>query len=194
MIFEVLGIIELDSIADGYIALDAVIKAAPVSVFKAEILNPGKFIIFLTGEVASVEFSMDAGIEAAGESVLDHVLLKNLSSQVVPVINVNQSDAGFEKAETAANLDALGIIETYTLASAIDAADRSAKAASIRVRSIVSGNETGGKGVTTISGKIGDIEYAMESVVDYLTARNQLYRKVVIPGPPPELKGFLCGN
>ena len=123
---EVLGIIELDSIASGYIVLDAVIKAAPVSVLKAEMLNPGKFIIFLTGDVASVEFSMDAGIEAGVEAVLDHVLLQNLSSQVFPAM---EKGGGPVSSSTGGNrLDALGIIETYTTASAIEAADAAAKA------------------------------------------------------------------
>ncbi len=185
MIPEVLGIIELDSIADGYLTLDAVIKAAPVSVLKAEMLNPGKFIIFLTGDVAAVEYSMDAGLEAGDERVLYHTLLKNLHSQVFPAFN---------EPKIGGSLDALGIIETYTAASAIEAADRTAKAADIRVRSIVSGNETGGKGITTISGEIGDVEYAMESVLGYLSAKDQLCRRAVIPGPPVEMKGFLSGN
>ena len=192
---EVLGIIELDSIAAGYMALDAVIKAAPVSVLKAEMLNPGKFIIFITGEVAALEFSMDAGIEAAGTSVLDHLLLKNLSGQVYSAIK-KPGSAGKAAVDDkdGRSLDALGIIEPRTVASAIGVADKTAKAADIRVLSIISGNETGGRGITTISGEIGDVEYAMDSVLEYLSAKNQLFRKTVIPGPPAEMKGFLSGN
>jgi microcompartment protein CcmL/EutN len=193
---EVLGIIELDSIADGYLALDAVIKVAPVLVLRAEMLNPGKFIIFITGEVAAVEYSMDAGLEAVNERVLYHTLLKNLHSQVFPAITAAGDGIGGGGCapESSSTRDSLGIIETFTAASAIEAADRTAKAADIRIRSIVSGNETGGKGVTTISGELGDIEYAVESVLEYLSLKNQLCRKAVIPGPSAEMKGFLSGN
>lgn len=192
---DVLGIIELDSIAEGYLALDAVIKAAPVSILKAEMLNPGKFIIFVTGDVAAVEYSMDAGIEAGDEKVLYHSLLKNLHSQIFPAITMSGAgNTGSKSSGSGSFLDSLGIIETCTAASAIEAADGAAKAADIRVRSIVAGNETGGRGITTISGEIGDIEYAMDTVQGYLTAKNQLYRKVVIAGPPAEMKGFLSGN
>jgi len=192
---DVLGIIELSSIADGYLVLDAAIKAAPVSVLKAEILNPGKFLIFLTGDVAAVEFSMDAGLEAGNGNVLDHVLLKNLSDQIFPAMgNLKTAEKASIADESGGNLDALGIIETHSAASAIEAADMTAKAAAVCVKSIVSGSETGGKGVTTISGEIGDIEYAMDSVLEYLNAKNQLFRKAVIPGPPAEMKGFLSGN
>ena len=49
MIAEIIGLIELLSMADGYFVLDAMVKEVPVEILRAETINPGKYLIIITG-------------------------------------------------------------------------------------------------------------------------------------------------
>jgi microcompartment protein CcmL/EutN len=182
---ETIGAIELLSIAFGYHVLDVIVKAAPVTILSGEIINPGKYLILISGDVASVEIAMDAGIEAAGEYLHDHMLIKSLDEQVLPAFNAFLPPA---------DLDALGIIESVSVIGAIEAADIAAKEANVSIVSIRSGNEAGGRGILTFSGSIGDTQHAVEAAVEALEERDRLFSRIIIPGPHPDFKGFFSGN
>ncbi|MCK5156182.1 MAG: BMC domain-containing protein [Spirochaetales bacterium] len=182
---DVVGILELSSIADGFKTLDAVVKKSPITILKAELLNPGKYLIMISGDVASVEAAMDAGIIAGGKSIIDHILLSNLDKQVIPAI---------KSCIAPEEWDALGLLETNSVASAIEAADRSVKEADVHIVGIVTGNEAGGKAMLKLSGAIGDINTAMSSAAAMVKEKGQLCRDVIIPGPHSDIKEFVCGN
>jgi microcompartment protein CcmL/EutN len=182
---DVIGILELSSIADGFRTLDTVVKESPVTILKAEIINPGKYLIMITGDIASVETAMDAGINTAGKSIIDHILLTNLDKQVIPAIK------GCIAPE---EWDAIGLLETNSVAAAVEAADICVKKADIHIVGIVAGNEAGGKAMLKISGAIGDIDTAMSSAAAIVSEKGQLCRDVIIPGPHSDIKGFVCGD
>ena len=185
MSIDVIGVLELSSMADGLNTLDAVVKESPVTIIKAEPVNPGKYLIMITGDVASVEAAMDIGLKLAGNSIVDHILLKNLDKQVIPAITICRAPVEW---------DAIGLLETNSVAAAVEAADMAVKEAEIHIIGIVTGNETGGKALVKISGSIGDINSAMSSAVIMLRNKNQLYKDIIIPGPHIDIKGFICGN
>ena len=185
MSVDVIGILELSSMADGFNTLDAVVKESPVTIIKAEPINPGKYLIMITGDVASVEAAMDVGIKIAGTSIVDHILLKNLDKHVIPAI---------KSCIAPEEWDAIGLIETISVASAVEAADLAIKEADVHIVGIITGNETGGKALVKLSGAIGDINTAMSSTVDMLKNKDQLYKDIIIPGPHIDIKGFVCGN
>lgn len=182
---DIIGILELSSMADGYNTLDAIVKESPVTIVKAEPINPGKYLIIITGDVASVESAMDIGINVAGNSLIDQILLNNLDKQILPSIK-----SCFPPKEW----DAIGLIETNSVAAAVEAADLAVKETDIHLVGIVTGNETGGKALVKISGTIGDVNISMSSVVEMLRKKNQLYRDIIIPGPHIDIKGFVCGD
>lgn len=185
MSIDVIGVLELSSMADGLNTLDAVVKESPVTILRAEPVNPGKYLIMITGDVASVEAAMDIGLVIAGNSIVDHILLKNLDDQIIPAIKICRSPE---------NWDAIGLLETSSVAAAVEAADLAVKEAEIHIIGIVTGNETGGKALVKISGSIGDINSAMSIAVLMLRNKNQLYKDIIIPGPHIDIKGFVCGN
>src|SRR2546427_324132 len=76
-------ILELESIARGYVALDAMAKRAPVGVFHAEPMTPGKFWIALHGGEAELDEALRAGLEVAGGRRIDHALLEYAHADVV---------------------------------------------------------------------------------------------------------------
>src|SRR4029450_9312350 len=57
---EALALIELDSIASGLRALDALVKKAPVSVLEANLVEPGKFLVLFAGPVGELGEAFEA--------------------------------------------------------------------------------------------------------------------------------------
>ena len=63
---ETIGFLELNSIAKGMEAADAVLKAAAVNLVFSRAGCPGKYYLLFTGEVAAVQASLDAGSRIGG--------------------------------------------------------------------------------------------------------------------------------
>jgi microcompartment protein CcmL/EutN len=83
--------------------------------------------------------------------------------------------------------DALGIVETATVAAAIHAADAGIKGAAVRLVEVRLADGLGGKGIVLFSGLVADVEAAVEIGVGVLERTELLVRKVVIPKLHPEM-------
>lgn len=181
---HVLGIIELDSVAQGYLVLDQMVKAAPITIVRISVINPGKFLIMLTGAVAEVEESLKRGITMAAECLLDYLFLPNLHRDVIPALSSDADDA--------IEMDAIGVIEAFSTTAGIEAADAAAKEAAVRIVSIRVGNEMGGKSSATITGPIGEVEAAITVAGDLLSGKKLLVRTTVIPRPHDDLAPYVA--
>ncbi len=179
---DVIGVQEFSSIAAGYLALDAIVKAAPVSILASRIVTPGKLVVLFTGDVASVDASLTAGRGSAADSLLDELFIPNLDRKVIPAIRgpVN-----------VAEWDALGIIESYSVAAGIEAADLAAKEAEIEIPEIRLAGGMGGKSTIKIMGRIEDVEASLTAGAGCVEGKGLLCRKVVIPRPHPDIRGHL---
>jgi microcompartment protein CcmL/EutN len=179
---DVIGVQEFSSIAAGYLALDAIVKAAPVSILASRIVTPGKLVVLFTGDVASVDASLTAGRGSAADSLLDELFIPNLDRKVIPAIRgpVN-----------VAEWDALGIIESYSVTAGIEAADLAAKEAEIEIPEIRLAGGMGGKSTIKIMGRIEDVEASLAAGAGCVEGKGLLCRKVVIPRPHPDIRGHV---
>lgn len=182
---DVVGLIELTSISDGYLVLDAIVKEAPVNVLRAEVINPGKFFICISGDIASVETSMNQARVRGSEYLHDISFLKNLDSSVYSRI---------QRVYPPQEWDSLGLIETSSIVSAIEAADVAVKVADVEVVEITSSNETGGKSLLKLNGPVGDMHYAVEQAAELIQNKGRLVRSVVISAPHSDMKRYVSGN
>ena len=178
MIEPALALIEFNSIAAGIQAADAMVKRAPIDVIKTGTVQPGKFLVLIGGQVADVQESVDAGQDIGGSSVMDMVLLPQVHPDVVQSIgNGRQTTI----------TDALGVIETTTVAAAIHAADAGVKGAEVQLVEVRLADGLGGKGIVLFSGLVANVEAAVEIGVGALGSVNLLVRQVVIPQLHPEI-------
>ncbi len=173
-----LALIEFDSIAIGIQAGDAMVKKAPIASIKAGTVQPGKYLVLVTGEVAEVDESLQAGMEWGGESVIDTVFLPNVHPTVVQAI-------GGERVERVGV--ALGVIETSNVAATIQAADAGVKGAEVILREIRLADGLGGKAFCLFQGEVQDVEAAVEIGVGALPDPGVLVSQVVIPQLHPEM-------
>jgi microcompartment protein CcmL/EutN len=183
-----LGSLELTSIALGFSAADAMVKAAGVEMIDARAVCPGKFFILVCGTVADTEEAVAAGTELAGKSLTGSFLIPNLSPSVLPAVN---RYAG--RRESPLESPAVGVVETFSAASAIYAADASVKGAEAALESINLLNGLGGKSYYLLVGEITDVEAGLESGCAAVDERD-IVHTVIIPRVDPAILPFFPGG
>jgi len=167
-----IALIEFDSIAIGVRAGDAMVKRAPVEVTYAGTVHPGKYLVLVGGDVACVEESYAAGLAAGDDTVLDKIFLPSAHPEVVRYLR------GMRGRVTG---EALGIVETRTVAATLGAADRGLKGAEVDLVELKLADRLGGKAYCMFSGRVADVEAAVEIAVDHLEDPSTLIAQVVIP-------------
>lgn len=178
--------VELNRIARGFTVCDAMLKVAPVELLEASPLCPGKYLIVVAGEVASVESSFEVGLAEGGSAVIDKLLLARADRQVFPaLVGEAKERVGFEAGES------LGIIETCSAASAILAADAACKAAQIRLYDCHIAQGLGGKGYLYFFGELNAVEASVEAGGAIISPGGLLVGTEVIANPDAALIGRL---
>jgi microcompartment protein CcmL/EutN len=164
-----IGFLETGSIAKGIEASDAMMKMASVELLMTTILPRGKYVVMVGGVLADVQQSMKAGLETAGGTVVDHFIIQNAHEQLAAAIK------GRVKVP---ELEAVGIIETKEVASAIYAGDAAAKAAAVSL--VEARNQPGGKGLVVLTGEVGAVRSAMAAGLATIKKDGMLVSQVVI--------------
>ena len=170
-----IGMVELSSIARGIETSDSMLKAAQVELLRSVTVCPGKYMVIVGGDTGAVRASLEAGKAAGGEFVVDTLLIPSVHEQVFPAISgtVEVTDP-----------QAVGVIEYYSIASAIEAADAAAKAAQITLIEVRLIRVVAAKGFVVLTGDVG----AVRAAIDAAKQVSELYvESTVIPRPAPQL-------
>lgn len=176
-----LGLLEFSSIALGMRAGDAMVKKAPVRTLVAGSVHPGKYLVLVTGDVASVEESLAAGAEAGSLSLVDRLFLPGAHPAVARAAAGERWNG---------EIDALGVIETRTSASVLLAADAGMKGADVSLVEVRLGDGLGGKAICLFAGEQHYVEAAVQIGTERVEPA-QLVQKVVVPRLHREMAGNL---
>jgi microcompartment protein CcmL/EutN len=176
---EAIGLVELNSIAQGITTCDEMVKVAPVTLMLAMTICPGKYISLVGGDVSSVESSVRRGVETGGAFVVDSLFIPNIHEQVFPAI----MGTGSPK-----DLRSIGVIETFSVASAVVAGDGAAKAARVELVELRLAQGLAGKSFVTMTGDVSDVEAGVRAGVALIRESGMLVNDVVIPRPHADLK------
>ena len=173
-----LGLLELNSIARGVEAGDAMLKAADVTLLRAGPVCPGKYTVIISGEVAAVSAAMDAGKRYAADSLVDELTIASLDSQVIHAISGGAAPG---------ELNAMGVMEFFSIAAAVVGGDLAAKAADVRLMEIRLGLGVGGKSYVTLSGEVAAVQSAIDAGTVPAKEKGLLVSTCVIPSPRREI-------
>ena len=178
-------LLEFSSIAKGIEAGDAMSKRAPLQVIRAGTVHPGKYLVLAGGLTADVEESLEAGREVAGDALVDVVFLPDVHPDVVASIaGARREDGG----------EALGVIETDTVAATVDAADAGVKGASVTIRELRLADDLGGKGYVLFGGEVAEVEAAVGYGVDRVKGAGHEVTHVVISQLHAEMRENLTAD
>ena len=169
-----IGMVEFTSIARGIYVADQMVKISEVEIVSPTTSCPGKYITIVTGDVAAVKASVSLGEEMAGEFFVDSIVIPNVSDSVFPAIT------GSTMPE---HMEAVGIMESFSLATMIIAADEILKAGEVEAIELRLGNGIGGKAYFTFTGEVAAVQSGADAGVAIAKEKGLLVNVEVIPSP-----------
>ena len=178
-----IGLLEIKSIAKGILAADAMLKAANVELIMAHPLCPGKYYVMVGGDVGAVQNAIRSGVAAGGtESIVDDVVLSNIHPDIFKALTGSTE---------VKKIRSLGMIESYSVAAAILAADTAVKAGPVDLLEVRLARGMGGKSIVTLSGEVGAVTSAVRAGSDAIRDSGFLVDEIVIAAPHHELHKVL---
>lgn len=178
-----IGLLELKNITRGILAADAMLKAANVEILMAQAMCPGKYVVMVAGDVGAVQSAVKTGTAVSGaENVVDEFVLPNLHDSVFPALS-GCTDIKVVKS--------LGIIESYSVASAIIAADIAVKSSNVELIEVRLARGMGGKAMVTLTGDVGAVTAAIRAGSNAIKDSGFLVDQLVLPAPHSALHKVL---
>ena len=150
---KALGMIEFKTVASGITATDIMLKTAEVEVVQANPVCPGKYLATIAGEISSVRAAIDAAESFNPTMLIDKFVLGNPHESVQPAI------CGALEVK---NKNAIGILETYTAAACVVAADTAAKTALVDLVEVRLAKGMCGKSYVILTGSVSSVTAAIE--------------------------------
>lgn len=173
-----IGLIELSSVAAGFAVADTMLKAGEVEILLSRSICSGKYMVLIGGDTADIESAIEAGDIVSGGCLIDSIVVPSLHPDVFTAIG---------RTQPVEPNGALGIIESFNVASLIRAADAVAKAAHVELLEVRLAMALGGKAFCTMTGDVASVEAAVDAGKAVLMEAGVLVNAVVIPRPHPDV-------
>ncbi|MDT8899691.1 BMC domain-containing protein [Anaeroselena agilis] len=177
-----IGLLEVKNVTRGIQVADTMLKAANVELVLAQPFCPGKFIVMVSGDVGAVQSAVRAGKGLSLDCVVDEFVLPNIHPSIFPALS------GCTEIK---ELRALGMIESFSVASGITAADAAVKAAPVELIEIRLARGMGGKAVVLFTGDVGAVNAAIRAGTQAIADSGFLVDQTVIAAPHSGLHGVL---
>ncbi len=171
---KAIAMVEFMTVASGVTAADLMAKTAEIEVIEAQVVCPGKYIILITGDLSAVKAAVDAAKASNPDRLVDSFVLGNPHESIFPAIY------GATEIE---NPKALGIVETYSAASMVAAADAAAKTSVVQLVEIRLAKGMCGKSYMFLTGDVAAVAAAVEKAKSDIGDRGMLLDTSVIANP-----------
>ena len=173
-----IGLIEVKNVSKGIKITDEMLKSAGITLIQSGSVCPGKYVTLIGGDLSSIKSAVDRAEACAEDALIDKFVIGNLGEKVFEAM-CGIADVKEKKA--------LGIIETFTAASAILAADAAVKAAVVSLIEVRVARGMGGKCFVTLTGEVADVKAAVEAGAKLAAEDGVLINTEVIANPHPDL-------
>lgn len=169
-----LGLVEYLKVPTGMVAADYMTKTADIKIIHAATVCPGKYIVLFKGNLSDVKAALEAGTKEFEHNVIDSFLLGNPTEQIYGAIS-GSTDVELK--------GAIGIVESYSVASIIEAADIAAKTAVVQLVEVRLARGMCGKSLFIINGELSAVEMAVENSKKNLKEKGMLLDTGIIASP-----------
>jgi microcompartment protein CcmL/EutN len=173
-----IGLVELSSVAAGFQAADTMLKAGDVRLILSRSICSGKYMVLIGGETAGVEAAVNAGAEVANGCLIDSFVIANVHPDVFVALG---------RTQPAQPDGAFGVLESFNVATLIQAADAVAKSADIQLLEIRLAMALGGKAFCTLTGDVASVTAAVAAGRQVLAEAGVLVNSVVLSRPHPDV-------
>ena len=172
------GMIELSSIAAGFLVADTMLKAGNVRLYLSRSICSGKYMIVVAGDASAVASAVAGGAEAANGCLIDQFVIPQIHPDVLLAMgrtSVTPPDG------------ALGVLESFNVATLLRAADAAAKSANVRLLEVRLAMALGGKAFFTLTGDVATVQAAVNAGRAIIAEAGMLVNAVVISRPHPDV-------
>ena len=173
-----IGLIELSSVAAGFEVADTMLKAGTVHLILSRSICSGKYMVMIGGETAAVQSAVEAGAQAANGCLIDQFVIPNVHPDVFVALG---------RTQPVEPNGALGILESFNVATLIQGADAAAKAAAVTLLEIRLAMALGGKAFCTMTGDVGSVQSAMAAGRQVIGDAGVLVNAVILSRPHPDV-------
>lgn len=177
-----IGFVELNSIAKGMEVADQMLKTANVELIFTSVICPGKYVTFIHGDVGSVENSVKIAKEIGKEFIVDDLVIPNIDEQIFSAITGNVDIK---------EIKSVGVIESFTMASLISAADTCLEASGVELVELRIGSGIGGKSYVVMTGDVADVNASVDAGVNAIKGSGNIVNFTVIASPHADFKKAL---
>lgn len=175
-----IGLIELSSIAAGFEVCDTMLKAGTVNLLLSRSICSGKYMVLIGGDAAAVQSAVAAGAEAANGCLIDSLVIPNVHQDVFTAM-------GRTTVVAPEHSGALGILESFNVATLIEAADAAVKAANVTLLEVRLAMALGGKAFCTLTGDVSSVQSAVATGRKVIADAGVLVNAVVLSRPHPDV-------
>ncbi|MBR5271251.1 MAG: BMC domain-containing protein [Clostridia bacterium] len=173
-----IGLVELKNVSKGIVVTDEMLKSAGVTLISSGSVCPGKFVTIVGGELSAIRAAIERAELISEDAMIDKFIIGNLGENVYEAV-CGTADVKKKRA--------LGIVETFTAASAILAADAAVKAGDIELVEVRVARGMAGKCFVTMTGDVADVRAGVEAGAKLAAEEGVLINTEVIANPHPEL-------
>ena len=171
---KAIGMVEYKTVSSGMRAADQMVKTAEVEILQADTVCPGKFMVIISGDLSAVKASVEAASVVDAEQLIDTFVLGNPHDSIFTAL-YGASEIGTP--------NALGVLETFSAAAAIVAADTAAKTALVDLIELRLARGMCGKSYLLLTGEIAAVEAAIERAKVGAGEHGMFLDSAVIPRP-----------
>ena len=175
---KAIGMVEYTTIAVGIQAADLMVKTAEVDLLEAQTVCPGKYIALISGSISAVKAAVETSKQKFSENLIDSFVLGNPHEDIFSAI-YGATDVG--------KVEALGVLETFSAASIIVAADVAAKTAIVKLIELRIAKGMCGKSYMLITGEVAAVDAAIEKAKQALGGEGLVIGSSVIASPDEKL-------
>lgn len=156
---DALGLLEIDSIARGFLCADAAVKRAPIELVFCGPVTPGKYLLLAAGGVAELGEALDDAARVADRALVDRLFLPLAHPQLLPAVRAGAGGLPGAPARHAGR--SVGVLELHTVAAGLRAADAACKAADVELQLFHWARGIGGKAYFLLRGELSAVEAAL---------------------------------
>lgn len=176
---KAIGMVEYRTVAAGITAVDAMVKAAGVSIVEAQTVCPGKYIAIVNGSLSAVNAAVETAKTSHANHLINSFVLGNPHESIFPAIYA---------ATEITDVAALGIVETYDATSIIVAADEAAKTAIVDLIEMRIARGMCGKSYFLITGEVAAVQASVQRAINVIKDSGMYADSSVIAHPDPAIK------
>lgn len=175
---KAIGMVEYKTVSTGVSVADAMVKTAEIDIIEAQTVCPGKYIVLITGDLSAVNAAVEMAKTRFSNHLIDSFILGNPHEGIFPAMY------GASKIE---KVNALGILETFSAASIIVAADVAAKTAVVELIELRIARGMCGKSYVMMTGEIAAVTAAIEKAKSAVGEGAMLLDSSIIASPDEKI-------